>query len=359
LLNALAADTGEVQLIRISERVFPGVRERTVLLLIDRAKGSGGRVIYRRIADLAGLKRALLRESSRARAKRPLGGGGHQDPNPRLPWRLTAAEATVWDGICSGEHVSRLGELAKIRIGVVTGANAFFIRSQAEVDALGSAVRSVPIVSRGAWLRVARWSHDAQAKVAEKPCRLVLFPLKAYRLSAAARTELRWAEEEEIDQRSHCARRSPWYCISDTVAPEMFLPYMGSQPPWLVTNDANVTCTNTIHRVWRHPDTKLSLESIAAASWTTLYRLSAEICGRSYGGGVLKLEPNGAAQLCVPAIEVPGLLDEIELVLRAGDTEAARRLADQCLLTDLLGVTRQEVSTLRKAAARLEALRKR
>jgi adenine-specific DNA-methyltransferase len=358
LLDALAADKGEVQLIRVSERLFPRVQERTVLLLIDRSKPSGERVIYRRIANLDGLKRALRRESSPRRLKQTgRGRGGDQDP--RLPWRLTAAEAMIWEEVCAHEHVSRLGMLAKIRIGVVTGANHFFIRSRSEVDALGKAVRSIPIVSRGAWLRVARWNSDAQADVAEQASRLVLFPGSESKLSAAARVELRWGEEDMIHRRSHCVKRSPWYSITDTLVPELFLPYMGSQPRWLVVNEAQATCSNAVHRVWLHPGTKLSPESIAAASWTTLYKLSAELQGRSYGGGVLKLEPGGATGLCLPAMEVPGLLDEIEKTFFDDGPNAAQRVADRRLLIGQLGMTESKLGILRNAASRLEELRRR
>lgn len=355
LLNALAADKGEVQLIRVSERLFPGVKERTVLLLIDRGKPSGGRVIYRRIANLDGLKRALQRESQRGRTKRT----GKKDGAHGLPWRMTAAEAAVWDEICASEHVSSLGTLTKVRIGVVTGANRFFIRSQAEVDALGSTVRSVPIVSRGAWLGVARWTSDAQGEVAKEPSRLVLFPRSEGRLTVAARRELMRAETEKISKRSHCERRSPWYSITDTAAPELFLSYMGSQPWWLVVNDAEATCSNTVHRVWIKPEAKLSRESVAAASWTTLFRLSAELQGRSYGGGVLKLEPGGAMRMCLPTLSAPGLLDDIEETFHHKGREAARSLADQHLLVEGLGAAKPELEILKKAADRLEALRRR
>lgn len=355
LLNALAEDKGEVHLIRISERLFPGVQERTVLLLIDRSKAGGGHVVYRSIANLEGLKRGLLTGTQRV----PVRSRPSTSLDTRLPWRLTRTETSVWEEIGASNGVSCLGTLAKIRIGVVTGANGFFIRSASDAIAMGTAVRSVPVVSRGAWLRVARWSGAEQARVADQPSRLLLFPSSERRLSVLARAALRSAEEHEIHLRSHCARRSPWQSIVDTAVPELFLPYMGSQPPWLVINDARATCSNAIHRVWLHPDTKLSVESLAAASWTTLYRLSAELCGRSYGGGVLKLEPAGAAGLRLPAVESPGLLEEIETVFRTRGCDAARVIADRRILMDRLGITGSQLAVIRDAAGRLEALRRR
>jgi hypothetical protein len=357
LLNALASERGEVQLIRISERLFAGVQERTVVLLIDRTKPSGGSVVYRQIANLEGLRRALRRPPRRPHATREDASNDNQ--NPRLPWRLTRAEAAVWEEICAEEVVRSLSELVKIRIGVVTGANSFVVRSEPEVAGLGAAVDSVAIVSRGAWLRGPRWTRRAQARMAGKPSRLVLFPGGESRLTEAARADLRRAEEEGLNLRSQCARRLPWYSITDTTAPDLFLPYMASQPPRLISNQAKATCTNTVHRVWLLPQVELEAESIAAASWTTLYRLSAELVGRSYGGGVLKLEPNGATQLVLPALDCKGLVCEIEAALEVDGIEAARRIADRRLLVEGLGISAKAVAKLEAAAERLEGLRRR
>ena len=138
----------DVQLIRISQRLFCAAsRERTVLLLIDRGQPAGDQVVYRRIADLKGLARGL--QQPRKRKARKV---SQKREDYRLPWRLTAVQAAAWEEVCADERIQRLGDLGKVRIGVVTGANSFFIRSAAEADSLGKAVRSVPIVSRGTWL---------------------------------------------------------------------------------------------------------------------------------------------------------------------------------------------------------------
>lgn len=356
LLEALATDKGEVQLIRIGERVFPGVQERTVVLLLDRSRSSGNSVVYRRIARLDGLGAALKRVPRRDRSKPPATVCATHDPD--LRGRLTASETTLWEEIGSRSGVSTLAEHAQIRIGVVTGANDFFVRSQADVDELGEGIDSVPIVSRGGWLTAPRWAGSAQAGMAEKPSRLVLFAAGHRRLSREARAELRRAKELGLDKRSHCKRRSPWYAITDIDAPDLFLPYMASYAPRLVVNEAGATCTNAVHRVTLHEKADVSADVLVAASWTTLYRLSAELYGRSYGGGVLKLEPGGAAQLRLPAIKVAGLLDEIDELFRLRGVEAARRLADRRILTERLGVGKDELAVLGLAADRLHQMRR-
>jgi len=352
LLEGIAGE-GEVQLVRVGARLFPGVQERTVVLLVDRAKAGATTIRYRKVADLNGLGRALRRE------QRPAGRRHTtlRSDDPRLPWRLKSAEAKLWEEVCASPSIAGLGALAVIRIGVVTGANSFFIRSKKEAEELGKAVSSMPVVCRGAWLAGTRWSKAAQRKVAGEPSRLLLFPTSEGRLSNAAINELQRGEEEELHLRSHCVRRTPWYSISDSAAPDLFLPYMAAQPPRLVVNRAGATCTNSIHRVWLLPEAEADAETIASASWTTLFRLSAELVGRSYGGGVLKLEPSGAMQLRITLLAKYGLLGEIGDALASGGVEAARELADRRLLIEGLGMSKRDVRALGGAAARLSELR--
>jgi adenine-specific DNA-methyltransferase len=351
LLDALAKERGQVQLIRIGERLFPGVQERTVILLIDRARPTRGQVIYRSIANLDGLRSALKRPPKRTfRSAKDL-----DVDRVHLPWRLSKKEAGIWETVNALPTVSTLGDLAKVRIGVVTGANSFFVRPIEEAESLGRRVASLPIVSRGGWLRSPRWSSEDQARVEQKPSRLLLFPADVRGISARAKAEIEAAESRGLHLRHHCANRTPWYSISDTKVPDLFLPYMASAPPRLTVNEAGATSTNTVHRVWLE-GAGATAEELAAASWTTLYRLSAELAGRAYGGGVLKLEPTGATALRIAGGAPAEFLEEIE-DLAADDPGRARQLADQRLLVDGLGLSVEEVEVFARAADRMAQLR--
>jgi hypothetical protein len=133
---------------------------------------------------------------------------------------------------------------------------------------------------------------------------------------------------------------------------------MGSTPPQLIVNDAGATCTNAVHRLQKLDTTKASIRAIAAGSWTTLYTLSAELAGRSYGGGVLKLEPGGAARTQLPLPSSAEMLGEIAEGYEQGGFEAARRVADHELLIVGLGLNYKELECLRNAARRLRELRR-
>ena len=67
--------------------------------------------------------------------------------------------------------------------------------------------------------------------------------------------------------------------------------------PRVVLNNADATATDTIHRM----KCRANPEQTVANTYTHLTAASAEIEGRSYGGGVLELEPTEATNLLVPA----------------------------------------------------------
>lgn len=214
-------------------------------------------------------------------------------PVSEIKWGpLTKATRDRLTELLADKRVSRLASIATIRIGVVTGANEVFVRAPEEIpDLVG--VRGFPVVSRSAWLTTPAFREAdlaARDSVGDRTRLLVIE--RAWRRRGRLAEELTGWEAESVDERSHCRRRERWYCLSDIRPPDAFLPYMGASPRGLVLNASGATCTNAIHRV----DFADGIDGavVAASTWTSLFEVCAEIFGRHYGGGVLKLEPTAA-----------------------------------------------------------------
>jgi adenine-specific DNA-methyltransferase len=360
LLHALSVASGRVRLIRVQQRLFEEVSERTVVLLID-GRGSSSGVEYREVADIAELVAVLEGKAGGSggwrRSDAPTG-TAVADPTlrlrTRLRWFVSQDVADIWERIDAMADVRRLGDIAKVRIGVVTGANKFFVIDADTAKKMeGKGVETVPIVSRGGWLKRVRWTDEDQDSRGDKPSRLLLIDSGA-RVRRALREAIKAAEEVDLHKRHHCDLRDPWYCLGDFRAPGLFLPYMGAAPPRLVINKAGATCTNAIHRVDLNRG-QPGAGAVAAASWTSLYRLSAELVGRSYGAGVLKLEPNEAVQLRLP-IASPGAenLLRIDRTFDSVGPEAAEQEADRILLEGHLGLSADDIGVLREACDDLQ-----
>src|SRR5439155_12281198 len=116
--------------------------------------------------------------------------------------------------------------------------------------------------------------------------------------------------------------------------------------PKIILNDANATCTDTIHRVRLRNGTPP--KTVAAAFLNSLTFAFSEVIGRSYGGGVLELEPNEAEELPLPLTGADALdLVELDRLLRVGNIDIVLDITDGVLLRGALGLSIQETQTLR------------
>jgi adenine-specific DNA methylase len=123
--------------------------------------------------------------------------------------------------------------------------------------------------------------------------------------------------------------------------------------PKLIANKAHATCTDTIHRV-RFTDRRES-GRVVAAFLNSLTFAYAEIMGRSYGGGVLELEPNEADNLPIPLAggEMLDLREADRALRRSDDISTVLDRHDAVILVDGLGLDSSDVKTLRGIWAKL------
>lgn len=177
----------------------------------------------------------------------------------------------------------------------------------------------------------------------------------------------RYLEEglaEEIDQAYKCQVRSPWYRPPIAPTPDLFFTYMSHRYPRLIENQAKVSFVNSMHGIRlgaEAPKEAKSALPLLVLSAATM--LGAELHGRSYGGGVLKMEPREAAKLPVPKPEVLAkawrLLKperaRLERQLEQGLWTGVAKRVDEALLVGACRVSKSEVAQLHAAAQELRA----
>jgi adenine-specific DNA-methyltransferase len=153
-------------------------------------------------------------------------------------------------------------------------------------------------------------------------------------------------EEKGINKGYKCRIRNRWYVVPSAWIPQAFMLRQVHHYPKIVLNDAAATSTDTIHRVKLRNG--VPARTVASSFLNSLTFAFSEVIGRSYGGGVLELEPNEAEKLPLPLIGTDMLnLDELDKLLRENNINAVLDITDRVLLQDGLGLNSEETTMLR------------
>ncbi len=295
LLDYLAGQFHYVHVVAVKKKLFPDLSEDCWLLFAD---GFGSRTEHLLFSCVERF------DSSAVPPRDPLRipiRDWRQKWNCRLrPYLLPSSTRTLYHHVAGNSASRRLGEIASIGIGYVSGANDFFHLRPSEAEGWGipgSLLHPTVRSSRGlpsgnlTSQTLDRWMR------ADVPVMLLRIP-KAAQLPVAVRDYLNSDMGQKARETYKCRNRRPWYSVPDVRIPDYFLTYMSGISPSLVKNSARATCSNAVHAVQVHSG--ISAERILDAWLAPFVRLSCELEGHPLGGGMLKLEPREAARIVLP-----------------------------------------------------------
>ncbi|MGH2352939.1 MAG: HsdM family class I SAM-dependent methyltransferase [Chloroflexota bacterium] len=340
-----------IDVITFEARVFPEAMVDAVLLL---AEGQGpGDLRILRLSDTGELRGFVMN------------GGAVGTPHAPHKWTEGLLSADSAEALSSATAVMcRLGEVATVDIGIVTGANAFFVLSEVEVQSRELPPDVLrPIVARSTQIRGSDFKPETWEEQRRAGAPVWLFSPRTE--TEAAGRYIAWGARHGVSAAYKCRVRRPWWKIKLPQPPDLLLSYMSHVAPRLMVNSARVLTTNLIHNVRLRQsmldDTPAA--RLLALSWNnSATLLSCEVAGRAYGGGVLKLETREAERVLMPRLEpaqADALLQQaptIDAALQAGNIEAAADLIDPIVLATLKPAQRL---ALRSGWADLRARRKR
>jgi len=125
--------------------------------------------------------------------------------------------------------------------------------------------------------------------------------------------------------------------------PDAFFLRRNNLYPKFVLNHCGAVSTDTMHRMKFNDG--VDAENILLSYYNSVSFAFTEICGRSYGSGVLEILPGEMGNILIPIIKDidkklrKNLLKNIDEIIRQGnDIELALDLVDKKLLVDVLGI---------------------
>ena len=347
-----------IELILFDELVFAGVQADVVVLLAD---GYGEAP-----ADHFSVYQAKNVESIGSRT-----GYRWRPPSASSRWTdalLTVSAAPLLAGMISSGLFSPLGAWGVVSSGTVTGANRFFTLTPAEAAEHGLHLQDFRrLLPSGLPLgTMNRFTTDDWSKAGVKAKTLLFYPRLP--LSEPANEFIALGKTLGIDTRYKCRVRKPWWRVPVTAIPDMFVSYMSGSTPRIVSNGARAHHLNSIHGLRVLSELRsLAQRTLPLLSLSSYSLLSAEIEGRSYGGGVLKLEPREAARWLVPSPEAAQLaiathsrlIAQGNKLIRAGDVAGASEIANEIITSIPTEGAMSQVDPMAVRVARSELLQRR
>lgn len=271
---------------------------------------------------------------------------------------LTPRVRNLYEGLSDDTKVVRLGEVADVGIGYVTGCNDYFHVSVSEVKSwrlpsnmLRPAILSLD-ESFGAMLRRVDWARLRDLE--RKAYLLAIPPLSEDKLPPAVRKYLDFGVKRGVPERFKCRVRGVWYSVPHVKVGGALLSYMSGRAPRLLCNQPGLVAPNTLHVVRFEKGYRAT--PFVAGWYSSLTKLSCELEGHPLGGGMLKLEPSEAESVLVPVPhrrELPRLFSDLNALLRAKNEEAASDLVDRAVLRRELGLSGTECMALRTASVEM------
>ena len=202
------------------------------------------------------------------------------------------------DEVSENDHVFRFKDIAKVDVGIVTGANDYFLVTDKVVEEFNLSKWSHPMFGRSEHcpgIIYDRKQHKTNARVG-KPTNFIWFPKDAKINDPNVRKYIAYGEKQKLHTRYKCRIRKPWYSVPSVYSSEIGMLKRAHDIPRLILNQAKAYTTDTAYRI----TSQIQPEKLVGSFINSLTALSAELEGRYYGGGVLELVPSEIENLLIP-----------------------------------------------------------
>ena len=269
------------------------------------------------------------------------------------------------------KRMARLDTYGTPELGTVTGANDYFALSDSMRSEYGIAKKHLKRISppgtrhlKGLAFTRAQWE---ELRLAGDRRVWLLHPEPTAKSKGLAKY-FAHGEERGVPEAYKCTVREPWWRPPAVPVPDLFFTYMSHRYPRIIANSAGVTLLNSMHGIRLASDVPaIAREALPLLALNSATMLGAEIMGRSYGGGILKMEPREAASLPVPAADdleagwrrISSRRASLDAALRRGEWWTVVAEVDRVLLTETLKLDEDQVTAIRDAATLLRVRRTR
>ena len=271
---------------------------------------------------------------------------------------LTASERGLLDALYERPDVHRFDKIAEVDVGIVTGANKFFLVPDETVERFKLQEFAYPMFGRSEHCPGVIYDevqHQENARVGN-PTNFIWFKKGEASHSKSVLEYIRLGEEQQLHTRYKCRIRSPWYAVPSVYTTKIGMLKRSHDTPRLIYNRLGAFTTDTAYRINTIVSTP---EKLIYCFLNALTALSAELEGRHYGGGVLELVPTEIEKLLVPIpVSIRPEIRKLDTLVRQSNMETVLEVQNEKIL-GVMGISKLDQDTLLASWLRLKNRRQR
>lgn len=339
LRNFLAHFYNNITIISFEKLVFPDIQQEVVLLLCEKNQSEEHSINHVELEDaekLTDLDFDRLYENRK-----------HIDFNNNK-WTfyfLEQEEIDFLENVAGKYSLPKIGDFAKVEVGITTGANDFFTVNKDLVAKYDMEDYAKPMVGRSVQVNSLIFEKNDWLENVKNRSRayLLTFPEKKKILNGAKKY-IDYGESIGTHKGYKTSIRDYWYVVPSLKKSDALFVRRNHLYPKLVINEVEAYTTDTMHRVFINEET--NIKAFVASYYNSLTFAFTEVCGRSHGGGVLELMPNEVESVILPYnIENESLVMEIDKMIRKKmPIDEILKHTNKIILSDNLGFSDKEVS---------------
>lgn len=246
--------------------------------------------------------------------------------------------------VASHDHVHRFKDIAKVDVGIVTGANKFFLVPDETVRNYRLQKWAHPMFGRSGHCPGIIYDdrqHSENTKNGN-PTNFLWFNDEGP-VDDSIRAYIELGESESLHTRYKCRIRTPWYKVPSVYSTEVGMLKRAHDTPRLILNKVGAYTTDTAYRI---SATGVEGKNLVGCFINPLTALTAELEGRHYGGGVLELVPSEIERLAIPIPQDVNInLDNLDASIRNEKADVFLERQGNVLL-GALGLNKAQQSVL-------------
>jgi adenine-specific DNA-methyltransferase len=271
---------------------------------------------------------------------------------------LTSTERALFDSLSEHQQVHQFDDIAQVDVGIVTGANKFFLVPNETISRYGLQSFAHSMFGRSEHCPGVIYDarqHAENVRIGN-PTNFVWITGPKSTLPKKVVEYIELGEKEKLHTRYKCRIRKPWYTVPSVYSTSVCMLKRASDTPRLILNKLSAYTTDTAYRIKAK---SVPPEKLVYCFLNALTALSAELEGRHYGGGVIELVPSEIERLLIPLpSDLHPKLQELDrLVRKQRASDVLQRQSSEIL--GRLGVSCAERDRLLNAWLRLRNRRQR